>query len=188
MKINQLTNHKIRNILIISIVTIVLASVAYFAYVQKHNPSTSGQSDEAANNINYDKPTQEQLDAGTKAKSDNIIGSSSDKVEAPTEIPGGDKKNVQVTITALNQSDALLQVRALIGIVDNTGSCTLTLTSPNQPTVIKTSSTYALASTSTCQGFDVPLTDLATNTTWQAKVTYDSSILTGTATKDVAIK
>jgi len=135
--------------------------------------------------VNYGPATSEQQKSGSQIKSGST--NSSDTPPAPTPITGSTKKNVQVTVTAANQNGSTLQIRVLISAVENTGTCTLTLTRAGQPTVIKTADTQALASTSTCKGFDVPTSELSTGA-WQALITYDSSTLTGSATKTITLQ
>jgi len=134
------------------------------------------------NLIDYSPATKEQQDAGSKAKT-----GSSDIPAKPTEIPGSDKKSVQVTITAANQNDTTLQIRAQIGAVENGGKCTLKLVKTGQTPIVNSSSIQPLSSTSTCNGFDIQTPQLAKGT-WNATIEYSSSLLTGTATQDVVIK
>jgi len=135
--------------------------------------------------IDYGPPTSEQKKSGTQTKSGST--NSSDTPPAPTPITGSTKKTVQVTITAANQNGSTLQIRTLIGAVEDTGTCALTLTRTGQTTVTKTAGTQALASTSTCKGFDVPTSELSTGA-WQVLITYDSSTLTGSATKVITLQ
>ncbi len=132
--------------------------------------------------INYEPATPEQQQAGTTVKT-----GSSDTPAAPTTSPGSTLKNVQVTITAANQNGSTLQIRALIGAVENTGTCTLVLSRSGQSSVIKTAGIQALSSTSTCQGFDIQTSELSPGT-WGALITYSSSTLTGSATKSITIQ
>lgn len=170
---------------------LLLAAIATLTYVYAFNGDLFGwkkhqNSVQDNGTINYSPATTEQQKAGSKAKS----GSSSDTPPAPTQIPGSDKKNVQVTITAptgATQNGSVLQIRVLIGAVENTGTCTLVLTRAGQSSVTKTAGTQALSSSSTCQGFDVPTSELSAGT-WQALITYESSTLTGTATRSITVQ
>ena len=134
------------------------------------------------NGIDYSPATTEQQQSGSQVKSSG----SSDTPPAPTTIPGSDKKNVQIIITSANQNGTILQIRSQIGAVEDTGTCTLLLTSTGQTDITKTANAQALANTSTCQGFDVPTSELS-NGLWHISISYSSSTLTGTATQDVTI-
>jgi hypothetical protein len=190
MKIKSLkrsTNHK--KLLIIACVILLLVAIP-LTYVYAFNGNLFGWKKPTIQNTsinkgstNYGPATPEQQKAGTSAKS----GSTTDTTPSPAPIPGSDKKSVQVTITAANQNGSVLQIRALIGAVENTGTCTLVLSRAGQSSVTKTAGTQALSSTSTCQGFDVPTTELSTGA-WQALITYDSPTLTGSATKSITVQ
>lgn len=134
------------------------------------------------NSVDYGPSTTEQKTSGAQIKT-----GSTDIQPTPSPVPGSSKKNVQLTITVANQNGSTLQVRILIGTVENTGQCTLILTKSGQQTITKTAGIQALASTSTCQGFDIPTSELSVGT-WQLSVSYDSTSLTGTSDKtDVII-
>lgn len=132
-------------------------------------------------NIDYNEPTINQINAGNSVKSSG----SSDTPPAPTEIPGSDKKSVQLMITSKNQTDTVFQIRALISAVENNGTCTLTLSNSNK-TVTKTAKSQALSTTSTCQGFDVPISELSSGS-WDVLIEYNSDTLTGKVTEEIII-
>jgi len=179
MKIKSLKRStKTKMIIVIVGAVLLLAVISALTYVYAFNGNILGW--KATSN---GPATTEQQQSGSSAKS----GSNSDSTPAPATIPGNDKKNVQLTITAANQNGSILQIRALIGAVENTGVCTLTLTSTGKTTVTKTADTQALASTSTCQGFDIPVSELSTGT-WNILIQYSSPSLTGSVTQDVTIK
>jgi len=188
MKIkNKKTNlDKIIIICIIFILLISTLTVSYI-YIFKGNlfgwkASKSQNTTNNQNSIDYNEATSEQKKAGNAVKS-----GLTDSPPEPTSIPGSDKKNVQMIITAANQNGSILQIRALISAVENTGICTLTLTSAGKPTVTKTANSQALSSTSTCQGFDIPVSELSAGT-WHAIIEYNSTALTGSATQDIVVK
>jgi hypothetical protein len=178
-----------KKIVAICIVVLLLVIASALTYVYAFNGNLLGWKKSATQNINNDQnsvnsdpATPEQQKAGTTIKS-----GSSDTPPAPTAIPGSDKKNVQITITAANQNESTLQIRTLISAVDNTGICTLTLTSVGKTTVTKTANSQALASTSTCQGFDVLVSELSVGT-WHAVIEYGSTLLVGSANQDIVVK
>lgn len=148
---------------------------------QNSNTNTTDNGSQTIN-INNDPATKEQVEAGSNTKN----GSSSDTPSQPATIEGETKKVAQVTISAANQNDPYLQIRTIIGAVEASGTCSLSLISSSK-TVTKTAPVQPLATTSTCQGFDVPLTELAKGN-WQIKIVYSSNSLTGTATQDIVIK
>jgi len=178
--------------LFVSAAIVLLAVAGMFAYVYAFHGNLFGWKSTQAtpSTINYGPATSDQQKNGATIKSNGATSSSasgSDKPPAPTPIPASTQKSVSVSITAANQNGSILQIRALIGAVENNGTCTLTLSQAGQQTITKTAATQALASTSTCQGFDVPTSELSTGV-WHITITYDSPTLTGAATKDVTIK
>ena len=180
-----------KKILLVSVI-FLLVVMAVLAYVYALNGNLFGWkiAQNTPTTINYGPPTPNQLQNGTTIKSNNASPNStsgSDQPSAPTPISESSQKSVSVSITAANQNGPTLQIRVLIGVVENKGACTLTLEQTGQKTVTKTAGTQALASSSTCQGFDIPITELSTGV-WHIAVTYNSPLLTGATTKDITIK
>jgi len=170
-------------------IIVLIAATLTYVYALHGNlfgwQSTKSTPTTTDNKINYEPATPEQQQAGAAVKT-----GTSDTPAAPTSTPGSTLKNVQVTITAptgATQNGSVLQIRVLIGAVENTGTCTLVLTREGQSSVTKTAGTQALSSSSTCQGFDVPTSELSVGT-WQALITYSSSTLTGSATKSITVQ
>jgi hypothetical protein len=188
MKIKSLkrpTNTK--KVVIITSAVFLLAVLTVLVYAYLFNGSLFGwrarATKDSDSSINYGPATKDQQQAGNKAKS----GSNSDTPPAPTPTPGSDKKNIQMDITAVSQNGPTLQVRVLLSSVVSDGTCTLTLTKSGQSTVTKTADTQALAKTSTCRGFDIPVSELSSGT-WSLSINYSSTSLTGSINQDILIK
>lgn len=168
------------------VIVILIAGALTYVYALHGNlfgwQSTKTMPTTVDSQINYGPATPEQQQAGTAAKT-----GSGDTPATPTSTPGSMLKDVQVTITAANQNSSVLQIRVLIGAVENTGTCTLVLSHSGQSSVTKTAGTQALSSSSTCQGFDVPTSEISAGT-WQALITYSSSTLTGSASKSITVQ
>ncbi len=172
-----------KNATIALLVIIVLVSVAAYMYwrnKQIDNTSTSQQNNPSST-INLDKPTTEQKAAGEDTK----LNPNDNTVTTPSA--DGNKDSVTVTIPAANVNSSVLQIRSQINTIDNTGTCTLTLTGPNSNVVIKTSDVQALASNSTCMGFDVPTSELSAGN-WQIDLSFSNDKLTGSASTTVIIE
>lgn len=122
--------------------------------------------------IDYNSPTTEQKQAGEDIKKSN--------------------NNQQTTtfsalITAANVNGNVVQIRAgIYGVVSGSGTCGLTLTNAND-TITKTSATYALPSSSTCQGFDVNRSELSPGT-WNISLTVTVGSETANATGEVTLE
>ncbi len=177
-------------IIIVGISLLLLASALLYVYAFNGNLFGWKSAQNSPSKVNYGPATTDQKQNGTTIKSNSASSSStsgSDQTPAPTPIPGSTQKSVAVTITSTNQNGSTFQIRALIAAVEDNGTCTLTLSQAGQQTVTKTAATQALASSSTCQGFDIPTSELSTGV-WHATITYNSASLTGAATKDITIQ
>ena len=150
-----------------------------------------GADEQSSGAINYDAPTTEQTDAGNKTKENSVNTdkpgtSGSDTPPVPTPIDGSSKSTVEVSMTASNQNGSAYQMRYLISALADSGTCTLTLTRNGQ-TVTKTAGVQPQSSTSTCRGFDVPVSELAPGQ-WQAVMTFDNDSLHGTTTSTITVQ
>lgn len=190
MKISHKKIFPSKYIYVCVILLLLIASPFVYVYAfngslfgwKKPHSSESNNIIQGNNNIDYGPATKEQQDAGKAIKSSG----SGDTPPAPTVIPGSNKKNVQLTITSANKNGSVLQIRTLISAVENNGICTLTLSSIGKTTITKTADIQAMATVSTCKGFDIPISELSSGE-WRILVEYSSNSLTGSSTQDVAI-
>lgn len=194
MNIQQSTKNKKSFLIagIIIIVTVLALGYYIFAihgsfltwtpYLKKDSSGTNPATPEQINNGG--KIKEKALDnSQTKTNS-----SGSDSPPAPITQPDG-KSKVEVTITALNQTNSTLQVRSIIAVLDTTGICTITLLKQGNGSspVVDTVGVQALANTVTCKGFDVPLYKLSSGT-WQITLNFDSAKFTGNTSQNITIK
>lgn len=189
MKITPLKNHK-KIIILTSVLLLIVIAALASAFYFKVGPFAANSND----SINLDKPTNEQIDAGEEAKKQTIDqanqqngNTGSDPAPVPQPIEGSDKKTVHMEITAANQNDSNLQVRTLIQAVVSAGECTLSMKGPYGATYTAKVDVQALASSSTCKGFDIPLDQLAAGA-WTITVDFNNSELTTSSTKEIEIK
>jgi hypothetical protein len=188
MKINKPQNKKTLMI-IAAVAVVILVGLGASAYFNKWWPFTSSNS----STINTAPATKDQQEAGQKVKqtnadqdADNSKPSGSDQPSAPVTQPNG-KSTVTVSITAANQNGATLQIRSLIEAVNSDGTCTLTLSRAGYSSVTKTANVQPLASSSTCQGFDIPTAELSKGS-WNVRLVFESSSLKGEASRTVEIQ
>jgi len=177
--------------ILITAVLVLLVAGAAATYVYAFNGSILGWNNHNTSDkpsTNLDKPTDEQIKSGNDIKNNNATkpNGTTDTPPVPAEQPGSSKKSVEVIITAANQNNDLLQIRAQISTVTNTGQCTLNLTKSGN-TITKTTGAQALANTSTCKGFDIPVSELSPGS-WRATLTYENDTLMGTASKTIPIQ
>lgn len=181
MKSIKKTNRK--KIVITSAIIIVLIAIAVGVYLLL---AKSPDQNKQQQGTNLQPATQSQINAGNAIKQTTVEdGTKPNASHTDTPVqPSGSQ--VDVTITAANQNGANFSVRALIGELTSSGTCTLTLTK-NGTVVTKTSPIQALANSSTCQGFDIPTSQLSSGV-WHMTLTVSTSDKTGSAAKDISIQ
>lgn len=173
----KIKKNKRKKIIILSVLFVILIGTGTYAAI-----TLLSSQDNKESGINYDPPSQEQQEAGRDIKKDSI---DSDQPAKPSE-EDDTSASIEVIITSANQNGDLLQIRTAIQSVHN-GECTLHLAGPNEQTRTYTVPTQALASNSSCQGFDIPLSELNPGQ-WAVEVTYTSEQGTGTATQTIGIE
>lgn len=172
MKIKSKSKKLIFRILPI-IIIIALVIGGYFLWQYRHNQPVQTDSPIVNQTIDLNPPTTDQKAAGEAQKAAN---------NTPSE-----STTVHTTITSANANDDLVQIRAIInGAISSTGSCDLTLTNNNM-VIAKTSATYALPASSTCQGFDINRSELSVGT-WAISLTVTIDTETATATSEVVLE
>lgn len=161
------TQHKNRSykklIITCSVVVILLiAALVYFIPLKgslfgwQPNKSNNETTEREVNDVNLDKPTENELQTGEDIKNNSINnpGPQDNSQNTP---------QATVTVTAANVSNNTVQIRALIDGVINDAACEI-IFSQGSATKTYAASTQALSSTSTCQGFDIPSSDLGAGT------------------------
>lgn len=193
MKILKRKN-SIKNKIILVLVVIALLIATSFVYFFILKRSLFGWSPigsvSSNSSINYEKPTDEQKNAGNAIKNNSVTDSEKDtrpSSDRPTPpIPQEDgRAEITVFITAASQNGSLVQVRSSLGIVTNSGTCTLKVTNGNA-VIKKTAPVQPLASASTCQGFDIPVTELGAGT-WSLSLFFENDDVYGNASKDIVV-
>ena len=147
----------------------------------------------------FNKPkTEEPKPEETSQKADDNQTEKPETPVAPAEDPNPDKTPVQndgdnpntagtitgnITYAGVNGNKLIIRVN--IDQFINSGMCELTLTSNNDRKVLS-APTMDSASTSTCEGFDIP-TDLLSNGTWLINIKVTGDNKTGTITGEVRV-
>lgn len=136
----------------ISIITTILSVTAgvFFWYI------SSNHNDNPLTTINYDPPTQEEINIGTQIKKESV---ESDQTSKNSQV----QTNVSMSLAPVSVSGTVVKIRVTIA-GSQTGYCLLTLSGPQGQVVTKSANLQAMASYSTCQGFDVPKTELSSGT------------------------
>jgi hypothetical protein len=194
MKLPERKTLSKKKLAVIIVAVIILLAIAAATYVYAFGGNLFGwtvkKDGPTSSKINYDKPTGEQKKAGEDVKKNTADGAKpnvggSDQTPAPVPQANG-KSKVELDIPNANQNNGILKIGTLIAATTNKGTCTLTLTSGSK-TVTKTAAVQALPSNATCQGFDIPVSELAPGN-WQAALHFENDTLTGDTTRGIVIK
>lgn len=171
-------NNILRPIVIIPAIIILSLAGGYIVWRQQFKQAETNQNKEIEEattpetKIDLNPPTEEQVEIGQDIK---------EHVNEKTQ-----STIFSITITSAGIHGDLLQIRAVVnGAISNDGVCDLTLTGPSG-TIEKTAKTYALASYSTCQGFDINRTGLSPGK-WTINLTVTIDGETATAKSEVTI-
>lgn len=157
MKINKKKSAK--KILLITLGLLGLAFLSLFVLEKLRitnfiNPPKASDSN-LEQTIDNNPPTPEQKAAGDLQKKTTI-----------ETVPDS---GLTVSITAINSNNDPIQIRSVVnGASSSSGNCTLNLTN-GATTVTKTSATFALPNSSTCQGFDINKNELSSGK-WQLEL------------------
>lgn len=179
-------NKKSKKYILVGIIAAIILLLGYATVAWNYSfwPFNNSQK----TNLNAPSSDEKQAGEQIKAKSlddaakENPNKSGSDQPLPPAPTPGATKSTVLVDITAANQNNPNLQIRVLIQALVANGECKLTLTKGSSSYTV-TAATSPTSTTSTCAGFDVPVSKLSPGT-WKAVVDVSSSTVTGQATKD----
>lgn len=162
-----------------SIVSVILLGSIFYVFGlngtilgwpnRKHNESAG---------TNLTPPTKQQVDSGNDVKKQTITKDQSSKPNTATSTATAPQP-FTVTVSASGKTDQTFQVRVLIDKLMSDGVCTILL-QKDGATITKTAKTQALSSSSTCQGFDIPLSSLSSGT-WSYTITVTDSDGTNSA-------
>lgn len=188
MQIQKSKASRKKVLIIISIVVLLLLSAgSYFAY--RHFYSTDKKDTPS---VNYEEATTEQKNAGNKTKDGSVNSgneskpnSGSDQAEAPIPQDNG-KRKISATMTTANQNGSLMQIRFDLGGVTSSGTCTLSLKKGSK-SVTKSAGVQALAGSTTCKGFDIPMNELSAGT-WQVTLHFENDELVADTTGAIEVQ
>lgn len=194
----KIKNKKLSKKAIVIIAAIVLlaglsTAGAYYYFDQQKDPEDTKHTTSSKE----DKPaTKEQKESGEAIKNQSVNAPEPQPAkpnatppENPTPpAPPASSGSVQVDITAASQNNStgIYQLRALIHSVQGEGTCRLVLTKGGAQ-VVKEVSVQPLPSSSTCRGFDIPLSELSAGQ-WQAHLTFSNARVSGATSKTITIQ
>jgi len=181
---SQKRSNKKPLVIIVSIFIAIVAGWLFYAHHYQTWPFHSAdkpKTSPTSHKIDYSPPSDDQTKSGADVKSQ--IADDSKDSKSPTESPSTTQQDtLGVTITTV-QPGQTVRVRAIIDAVASSAKCTLNMTGPNGKTYSATASVQPMASSSTCQGFDIPMTSLASGD-WKVTITVTDGTITGSATTE----
>lgn len=193
MRINKNKSSKKLILTLIILTLIIVGSVGTYVYYLKNhtsnNVASSTQTELSPDDPNYfAKPDKTPVPDIA-----NSSGDPTNKIPSQSTPSGNDQETttppgvITGSITSKNKTSNTLQVRVLIDQILSTGTCKLTLTNKSMgATVVKSADILASPSSSTCKGFDIPLSELRSGT-YDIIITITSESQTGTITGSISI-
>lgn len=190
MKINKMRHTT--NVRALTGVVFVVAICALYLAIAYQNSLWPFVSKEA---FNTEPPSASQVDAGKQQKSQSAdIGNStkqnsgSDPAPQPSQPTDGSTPTVGFNIVSasVNSSSNILHIRTMLQTVTSSGTCKLTMTGPEGKVFTATTDIQAGPSSSSCQGFDIPVSSLSPGA-WDISIQYESDTATGLATKEITL-
>lgn len=174
------TKQKLHKKLVIIIVSLLVLAAGIFAYYRLYTVDSTTN-----NSINYNTPSQEETSMGNSIKDSSQAAVESNQAPSPIPSGGGSLLSVGMEVTAANQNGDTLYIRTLIQTVTSSGTCTLIMSGPGS--YATNSGVQALPSTSTCTGFNVPISSLSAGT-WTISVSFTNGVVRASTSKEVSVQ
>lgn len=179
MKINHQKKSR-KTILTVTGIAVLLALLAA-SYLVWNSAGSKDQNFQ--NDINYSEATDDDKALNEELK--ETLPDKAESAEAETNTPATSKNTVTPVITVWGQPEGSgtdLQINGYVpGVIESEGMCTITLTKSGETASISKASIQNAQNTS-CGQLIVPYTQLSAGS-WQAVLSYSSSISAGSSTK-----
>lgn len=163
-----------KTLIYLLLLSVLLVSGGIFAYNRINNKPVKGSNPQGLQQADLSPPTKKELQ-DTAAHKDNL-GNDPTSNTTPTSQPDG-RKSVKPLITYARQTDNKndIEVSSYVpGIVEQTGTCTLTASKDGQK-VIRDVTILRSATSTNCRNFMIPTADFPLKGIWQITVTFSSN-------------
>lgn len=180
----KLKQKKSKKPLLITVGVVALLVIGACIYIFGFNGSIFGWQFRKESTTNLNPPSKEESQAGQQTKEASVEAAQG-KPSTGDDTPTSDSGMLSVEFSAVNQNQGTLQVRLMIQEVLADGTCTLTLTQDSHA-VTKEAALYPTANISTCQGFDIPVSELSAGM-WNIAIDIASGSKKGQATTTIQI-
>lgn len=188
MNIKKSQNRK-RLILSLSAVLAIVLLTAWYAYAANLWPFAKSANN-AAEQLQENPASKNELDSSPSGSDTRTTTDTDTKTPIQNDSVDSSKQNrsqLQVAITSAQQNGSKVSIRTLIESV-TTGTCNLSMkNASSSETISKQASIQALSNSSTCEGFDIPTSELSDGT-WKFTVTVKTSSASGSASGSVEVK
>ena len=144
-------------------VLVIITTAVYFLLLQPREVKQSKQSTEVqAEHLQTEKnPNPNDSKSKTEEKEDLEAGKTHQTPKQYENTDTNPTTKLTGFITYSGKNDNNLTIRITINqLLKETGTCTLTLTSTNGQKIERTATTIDNPSSATCQGFDIPLSEI----------------------------
>lgn len=185
----RLRSNKSRKNLIITLSVIVVLAIsggAYALILQTNNSSDTNTIKDSGDSSNNSSSSS---DSSTNPNTPDTESTTTDPDSKTQQTYEGDNANSSASLTGVisykSVVDTNLVIRTTIDQMISSGTCSLTL-SNGQKTVIRTSDIMLNPSSSTCEGFDIPTSELGSGT-WSIEIDISGGNKTGTLTGSVSL-
>lgn len=182
-----------KKLVIIIAAAVLLVGGGATAYTLYNNAKNKADAPRGMNDVDYSPATDTEKQEGEQHKTTDTTtpGAPSDqKPTTPTDgnqTPPSQTQTITVVVTRVNQSGQTVSIRANIEGT-TTGTCHVTFARTGQSNVTKTFPVSFEATTSQCQGADIPVSDFPMGGTWSLSLTVtNGSQTSNTATGSVNV-
>jgi len=174
-------------IITLAVLLVVGAGIVTFFLLKNQSSADEQQVQQQTDSTNETTPSESESLSPTESSQDSATPHESEKDITPS-YEGSDANASQDLTGVINYASVVnytLTIRTTINQALNSGTCQLTLTNGSK-TVTKTSQITQNPSSSACDGFDIPTSELGSGT-WNITITLTSDNRTGTLTSTVDI-
>ena len=168
------THHPVVTVIVI----FLLVGVLFFVSKMLADNTSDGTEDNKKNTTEITKTEKTE-----KAPTETQAPKDEDDQKTPIQ-NDGDDPNTKDSLTMSEVTGEILHIRLNIDQYLSSGTCNLTLTSSYGTTFTDNANIVPSPSTSTCEGFDIATSDLASGT-WAINIDLESGGKTGTITGEV---
>ncbi|MCA9335373.1 hypothetical protein KC967_00530 [Candidatus Saccharibacteria bacterium] len=181
MKIHQAKTNRKRNVVAVVILALVLLAgmIAWACHYQQWPFAPPVAQDKPVNTVDYTAPTKQQAETGTATKERVAEQAKQQESQEGSTTPSG---TIPVNITAVQPGETVY-IRTLISSVTSSATCKLDMAGPDGKTYASSVGTQALAGSSTCQGFNIPMSELSSGS-WKITITVADGTNVGTVTTE----